>query len=108
MKHCSPINQFLSIRVCIRFDDYPLKLLKKRAFVYEDIDNLVQGVEEFLETKSSDFLNKWDMDYNNTEFLEEYGTFKNDGNSAIRAVEVVKEIVQLKKSPAISKFMEVE
>lgn len=89
-------------------DEYPLKLLKKRAFVYENLDDLIRGVEEFLGTDQSDFLRKRDVDYYNSEFLEEFGTFKDDGNSAIRAVDVVKEIVRLNSVPAISKFMEGE
>lgn len=77
-----------------KIDEYPLNLLKKRAYVFDDLDDLIRGVEEYLSKNSSDFLKKWNVNNNNTEFLKEYGTFKNDGNSAKRAVEIVKGIVK--------------
>jgi UDP-N-acetylglucosamine transferase subunit ALG13 len=76
-------------------DAHTLNLLKKRAFVFDTLDNLVQGVEDFLGPDSPRFIEYWGVDYNNTEFLREFGTFQNDGKSAIRAVDVVKEIVKI-------------
>lgn len=75
-------------------DTHTLNLLKKRAFVYDTHNALIQGIEEFLGSDSSGFIERSGVDYNNAEFLGEFGTFQNDGKSASRAADVVKEIVK--------------
>ncbi|MDD4136682.1 MAG: hypothetical protein PHT99_02160 [Methanoregula sp.] len=74
--------------------------LKKRAFVYDTHEALIRGIGEFLGPDSVRFVERSGVDYSNTEFLMEYGTFRNDGKSALRAADIVKERVTADRSPS--------
>lgn len=73
-------------------DHKSLTLLKKRAFVFDTPQSLIQGIEEFLISDESRYAESHGVDFNNTEFIKAYGTFVNDGRSAIRAAHIVREI----------------
>ena len=85
-------------------DKHTLNLLKKRAFVYGNNDALIKGLEEFLGSGLTTFTKRMNVDCNNTEFLEEYGTFRNDGKSASRAAHIVKEMVTSETSSCQNKY----
>lgn len=74
-------------------DIHPLTLLKKRAFLYDNFSILLDDLEKFLVIGSSAFAQEHSVDYNNTEFLQSFGTHFNDGCSATRAAaEILKDI----------------
>jgi hypothetical protein len=68
-----------------RMDPEPVALLRKRAFLYNSFPALLEGVERLLEIGPTAFAKEQGVDYHNAEFIREFGTHLNDGNSAERA-----------------------
>lgn len=75
-------------------DPKPLLLLKKRAFTYDNFCDLCKDVNILLKEGQESFGNRKGINYTNTEFLQSFGTFKNDKNSAIRACIIVDNILK--------------
>jgi hypothetical protein len=65
--------------------------LKKRAFVYENPDDLIKKVEEYIRTGN---VAGTTVDTSNNDFLIAHGTDINTQNSAKRAVAKIKELVR--------------
>ena len=68
-----------------------LVLLEKRAHVSADPEKSTGLLHDYLSTKGA---NQSDVDVNNTEFLKCYGTYKNDGLSGKRAVDIIWKILK--------------
>ena len=73
-------------------DNFPLTLLKKRAFLYDNFTTLLNDLERFMIIGSAAFAQEHDVDYHNTDFIQSFGTHLHDSNSAKRAAEIIKNI----------------
>ncbi len=71
-------------------DDFPLTLLKKRAFLYDDFTTLLDDLEKFLIIGSAKFAQECNVDYFNRDFIQSFGTYLHNGNSAKRAAEIIR------------------
>ncbi len=76
----------------LRLPQRTLQILKKRAVCEEDSAELIAKVAKYI--KEGIYC----ADVNDTEFLELYGIYRNDGESAKRAMEAVESILYSKKS----------
>lgn len=75
-------------------DEYPLTLLKKRAYVTDVLDDFIRQLTTCLhEDVTSDSI-----DNQNTEFIEQFGVYKMDHNCNNRASEEVRKIMQINKN----------
>lgn len=70
-------------------------ILKRRAYCYSSIEQLTNGLNEFL--NSGEVSNHPSVDVNNRDFIKKYGTYLDDGKSAERAVEFVKKYISNSK-----------
>ena len=73
-------------------DTDTLQKLRKRAFVYENLDKLYSDLKKMFSGGENALKNEYGVDYYNTDFIREFGTYKNDGKSAARAVEIVNSV----------------
>ncbi|MCX6227016.1 MAG: hypothetical protein NTV01_20085, partial [Bacteroidia bacterium] len=72
-------------------DEYPLNLLKKRAYVTDDLDDFTKQLNLYLlNGVKSDRI-----DNQNTEFLEKFGVYKLDNKCNNRASEEIRKIIQV-------------
>ncbi|MFA4823700.1 MAG: hypothetical protein WC593_00930 [Methanoregula sp.] len=76
-------------------DEYPLYLLKKRAYVTDVLDDFIQHLATRLR---DDDVTSDRIDNQNTEFLEQFGVYKMDHNCNNRASEEVRKILQINKN----------
>jgi hypothetical protein len=74
----------------IKLTDEAVRMLKKRAYCSEDIDEFVEMIRRYFCNEQHD----QDPDINNTEFLEMYGTSTLDGHVANRALEILNNITK--------------
>lgn len=65
-----------------------ISLLKKRAVCCYNAEDLIDKINNYLKSKS------YPADVNNREFLELYGTFRNDGKSKERVIQVVNKLIK--------------
>jgi hypothetical protein len=70
----------------LRYSDYELGMLGKRAVCSDDLDALLEEIDAFLRS------GHYDADLNDETFLRKYGTYLNDGKSAERAADLVNEV----------------
>lgn len=69
------------------------RLLKKRAICCDDVEDLIAHMEAFIKK------GVYNANVNNCEYLEEFGTFEDDGGSAERGVrEILKRLNQHHKA----------
>jgi hypothetical protein len=72
----------------LRIDKPAERILKRRAFCYSNIERFTRTLDRYLTTGASE---KTDLD--DREFLKMYGTHIDDGKSAARAADYVKNIL---------------
>ena len=78
-----------------RIDTAPLGLLKKRAYVYDREEDFIDAITRFIRNDRFPFTDdERQVDVDNTEFLESYGTYLNDGRSAERAASFVRNVLK--------------
>lgn len=65
------------------------ELGRKRAYCYEEPDELVEAVRKYLNKETLD----QSPDPDNSEFLERYGIYKTDGKVAMQAIDALDAIV---------------
>jgi hypothetical protein len=76
-----------------------MRLLKKRAHAFADAEVCIQTLSNYLKGYPLDD----EVDPTNTEFLQSYGTYLNDGKSSIRAASIVKQFLEMHDSWKITK-----
>jgi len=76
-------------------DPGPTHLLKKRAYTYERVEDFIDAITRYIRKDRFPLTDEeLQVDLNNTEFLQSYGTYLNDGKSADRAVIFLKQILK--------------
>ena len=71
-----------------QYDREVIRLLAKRASVYEEKDEFIEGVKQAVQGHETTVV-----DPGNKEFLECFGTHLSDGRAAQRASEVVRDVL---------------
>ena len=74
----------------ITLTDEAVRMLKKRAYCSEDIDEFVEMIRRYFSNEPLD----QNPDMNNTEFLEMYGTSTLDGQVANRVLEILNNVTK--------------
>lgn len=74
----------------IKLTDDAVRMLKKRAYCSENIDEFVEMIGRYFNNEHLD----QNPDINNTEFLEMYGVAKLDGHVANRAIEILDDLIK--------------
>lgn len=74
----------------IKLTDEAVRMLKKRAYCSEDIDEFVEMIRRYFSNEPLD----QNPDINNTEFLEMYGTSTLDGQVANRVLEILNNVTK--------------
>jgi hypothetical protein len=78
-------------------DRVPLELIKKRAYTFDKIDELLTLLHGFLIKDPKIPALHSSVDNQNTEFIRRYGTFNHDGKSAKRAVKIIRDAIEAHK-----------
>jgi hypothetical protein len=71
------------------FNEEAMDILKKRAYCFDDLNEFIKKTHDFLSERDIG-----EIDYENTEFLENYGMHKLDGKACQRAAAIVKTAVK--------------
>jgi len=74
----------------IKLTDEAVRMLKKRAYCSEDIDEFVEIIRRYFSNEPLD----QNPDINNTEYLEMYGTSTLDGQVANRVLEILNNVTK--------------
>lgn len=78
----------------LQLDDEMMTLLKRRAYCYKNLEDLLQDLDSFLNHGEINAK----VDLKDTEFLKACGAYQLDGRSGARAADVVRDIIMRKRN----------